>query len=59
MTELAESEVARLTDLVGRTAGEPGQLGSWLDLELAQARARLAWFEALRATRTAPSHVEA
>ncbi len=50
MIDLADSEVARLDDLVRRTAGEAGQLGSWLALELAQARARLAWFEALRAS---------
>jgi DNA-binding PadR family transcriptional regulator len=50
MVEAAEGEVARLEDLQRRAAGEPGRLGSWLALELAQARARLAWFEALRAS---------
>lgn len=62
MIDLADSEVARLTDLVARTAGEPGQLGSWLALDLAQARARLAWFEALRVSLAAPAatdHVQA
>jgi DNA-binding PadR family transcriptional regulator len=54
MVELAESEVARLDDLARRTAGEAGQLGSWLTLERAQARARLAWFEALRQSLAAP-----
>jgi hypothetical protein len=62
MIEVAEGEVARLEDLQTRVAGEPGRLGSWLALELAQARARLAWFEALETSlaRTAPSdHVQA
>jgi len=48
MIETAESDVARLEDLRRHTAAEPGLLGAWLDSELAQARARLAWFEALK-----------
>ncbi|HUA51603.1 MAG TPA: hypothetical protein VMB81_05535 [Candidatus Sulfotelmatobacter sp.] len=48
MIETAEGEVARLEDLRQRADAEPGLLGAWLDLEIAQARARLAWFEALK-----------
>ncbi len=60
MIDVAEGEVARLEALSQQSAGEPGLLGSWLTLELAQARARLAWFEALKASLTpAINHVEA
>ncbi len=48
MIEMAEGEVARLADLQRRAAGEPGRLGAWLALDLAQARDRRAWFEALK-----------
>jgi hypothetical protein len=48
LIEMAEGEVARLTELQRRHRGEPGPLESWLTLDLAQAQARLAWFQGLR-----------
>jgi hypothetical protein len=48
LVDMAEGEVARLDDLRRRAATEPGPFGAWLELDLAQARARLAWFESLR-----------
>jgi hypothetical protein len=62
MVEMAEGEVARLDDLRRRAASEPGQLGPWLELDVAQARARLTWFETLRRSLAAPAtphHVQA
>ena len=59
MIEMAEGEVARLADLQRRAAGEPGRLGAWLALDLAQARDRLAWFQALKAALVAPAEVGA
>jgi hypothetical protein len=60
MIETAESEVARLEALEHRVAAEPGRLGPWLALDLAQARARLAWLEGLRgAVAAATDHVQA
>ena len=47
MTEAAEQEVARLADLRRRHRTEGDALSRWLDLELSQAEARLAWFEVL------------
>lgn len=48
MAEAAEQEVARLADL-RQKHGESGSIfAQWLDLDLAQAEARLAWFENLR-----------
>ena len=55
LVEMAEGEVARLADLRHRAATEPGPFGAWLELDLAQARARLAWFEALRQSLAAPA----
>jgi hypothetical protein len=61
MAEMAEGEVARLDDLRQRAASEPGQLAPWLALDLAQARARLDWFEQLRHSlaATTPGKVDA
>ena len=68
MAEAAEQEVARLADL-RRKHGEVGStFARWLDLELAQAEARLAWFDvygggsksrAERRTRRAPAALPA
>lgn len=49
MVELFERDLARLLDLRQHHAREAGALTAWLDLEVAQTRARLAWFEALAA----------
>jgi hypothetical protein len=62
MIETAESEAARLEALERQIDGEPSRLGPWLDLDLAHARARLAWLEDLRrslATPASTDHVEA
>lgn len=48
LIDMADGEVARLEALQRRHRGEPGQLGSWLALDLSQAQARLAWFQGLR-----------
>ncbi len=58
MIEVAEGEVARLEALSQQSAGEPGLLGSWLALELTHTRARLAWFEALKASLTSATAAE-
>lgn len=47
LVELHETELARLEDLRGRHADEPGHLTAWLDHDIGQMRARLAWFEDL------------
>ncbi|WP_207478135.1 hypothetical protein [Arenibaculum pallidiluteum] len=44
LAELHEAELARLEDLRARHADEPGHLGAWLDHDIGQTRARLAWF---------------
>ena len=44
---MCERELARLTDLRGGYAEEPGHLPAWLDQEIAQTRTRLAWYEEL------------
>lgn len=49
MMALCEAELARLEDLARLYAGETGLLGAWLDHDMAQVAARLAWFEALHA----------
>ena len=49
MVEIYERELARLTDLRGHYAEEAGALAAWLELEIDQTRARLAWFERLAA----------
>lgn len=46
--DIAERELARLTDLRGHHSDEGGHLCAWLDSEIAQTRARLDWFTKLR-----------
>ncbi len=58
MIEMAEGEVARLAELQRCAASEPGMLGAWLELDLAQSRARLAWFERLKDTLARSSAAE-
>ena len=48
MIEAAETELARIEDLKKHHAGEPGHLGAFLAHDADEARARLAWFRALR-----------
>lgn len=55
LIDMAEGDVARLQELQRRHRGEPGKLESWLTLDLAQAEARLAWFQDLRAGIAPPS----
>ncbi|MDX1709765.1 MAG: hypothetical protein R3316_01345 [Rhodovibrionaceae bacterium] len=50
LVEMCERELARLTDLRGGYAQEDGHLPAWLDQEIAQTRARLAWYEELAAS---------
>lgn len=49
LAESCEQELARLRDLRQRHAGEPGHLRDWLDHDIAQTEARLAWFHDLKA----------
>jgi DNA-binding PadR family transcriptional regulator len=49
LKELSERELARLTQLRAHHAGEAGHLVAWLDQEIAQVEARLAFFENLLA----------
>lgn len=44
---LHETELARLADLKRHHAGDGGYLPAWLDHDVAQAEARLAWFNDL------------
>lgn len=44
---LHETELARLSDLKRHHAGDSGYLAAWLDHDVAQAEARLAWFNDL------------
>ncbi|WP_455372469.1 hypothetical protein [Limibacillus halophilus] len=46
LAEVSEKELARLEDLKGNARLSKGLLPGWLDLEVAQARARMEWFEA-------------
>lgn len=46
---LHETELARLADLKRHHAGDAGHLASWLDHDVEQAEARLAWFNDLMA----------
>lgn len=48
LIEVCERELARLTDLRGHHAGETGHLVGWLDHDIAQVEARLAWFRDLQ-----------
>ncbi len=49
LMELSERELARLTELRARHAGDRGHLVAWLDQEIAQVEARLAFFHDLLA----------
>jgi DNA-binding PadR family transcriptional regulator len=48
LAESCEQELARLRDLRGRHTGERGHLIDWLDHDIAQVEARLAWFHDLK-----------
>lgn len=48
LLELFERELLRLIELRQQQDGNASELASWLDLEIAQTRARLAWFDELR-----------
>jgi DNA-binding PadR family transcriptional regulator len=48
LAEICEQELARLNDLRAHHAKEPGHLLDWLDHDIDQIEARLAWFRALR-----------
>jgi DNA-binding PadR family transcriptional regulator len=43
LEDALRAEIARLSDLRGHPTGSEGLLGPWLDLEIAQAEARLHW----------------
>ena len=47
LAEACRTEVARLIDLRTRNTDRPGPFMEWLDHDIAQAEARLAWFESL------------
>lgn len=47
LMELSERELARLTQLRAHHAGDKGHLVAWLDQEIAQVEARLAFFRGL------------
>lgn len=47
LIEASRVELARLIDLRARHAAEPGTFHDWLDHDIGQAEARLAWFERL------------
>jgi len=47
LMELSERELARLTELRAHHAGNRGHLVAWLDQEIAQVEARLAFFQDL------------
>jgi hypothetical protein len=49
LVEMCENELARLTDLRASHAGDNGFLLSWLDQDIAQVQAKLAWFRDLQA----------
>jgi DNA-binding PadR family transcriptional regulator len=49
LIEVCERELTRLTDLRGHHAAEGGQLLAWLDHDIGQVEARLAWFRDLQA----------
>jgi DNA-binding PadR family transcriptional regulator len=50
LAEVAEKELHRLRDLRSSGRGGHSHLPDWLELEIAQAEARLEWFEELRRT---------
>ena len=49
LMELSERELARLTELRAHHAGDRGHFVAWLDQEIAQVEARLAFFQDLLA----------
>lgn len=49
LLEVCERELTRLTDLRGHHAAEGGPLVAWLDHDIGQVEARLAWFRELQA----------
>jgi len=49
LIEVCERELTRLTDLRGHHAADGGQLLAWLDHDIGQVEARLAWFRDLQA----------
>ncbi|MGO1118521.1 hypothetical protein ACTL6U_07450 [Rhodovibrionaceae bacterium A322] len=46
LVDVFEQELARLTDLRGHHADEPGALVDWLEFEIGQTNRRLDWFGA-------------
>jgi DNA-binding PadR family transcriptional regulator len=48
LIEVCERELTRLTDLRGHHAAEGGHLIGWLDHDIGQVEARLAWFRELQ-----------
>lgn len=58
LVEMADGEVARLAALKRQATSEPGLLGPWLELDLAQAQARLAWFQSLSQSFAEPAGAE-
>jgi DNA-binding PadR family transcriptional regulator len=48
LAEICERELARLTDLRRQYLGQSSHLVDWLDHDIAQVEARLAWFLALQ-----------
>jgi DNA-binding PadR family transcriptional regulator len=48
LIEVCERELTRLTDLRGHHAAEGGHLVDWLDHDIGQVEARLAWFRDLQ-----------
>lgn len=48
LLELFERELLRLVELRQQRDRDPSEFAGWLDLEIAQTRARLAWFDELR-----------
>ena len=55
MMEMAEREIARLSDLRHHHAGSRGHLVDWLDHDIAAAETRLAWLQELLAGLEQPS----
>ena len=49
LVEVTDSELTRLIDLRAHHAGDAGYLGHWLDHDIAQLEARLAWLKDFRA----------
>lgn len=49
LVEVCERELTRLTDLRAHHAAEGGRLVAWLDHDIGQVEARLAWFRQLQA----------